>query len=150
MTVLISGSASQVDAKGQKPLIKIVVHHQDSDREEREKEEEKEGMECEFSYTLRPLPCPNARAPDDAVFQRTIELIETSTSKHFQATSSSDAPRARNVIKIVAHRVVHGGAETEPMAIWPGHEQGLEQLDKLSQFAPLHVSLLGTRLNRET
>ena len=25
------------------------------------------------------------------------------------------------------------------MALWPGHEEGLEQLDKLSEFAPLHV-----------
>lgn len=76
------------------------------------------------------------------MFQRAIELIEASSSKHFEPTGSNDdRTRARDVIKLVAHRVVHGGAETEPMAIWPGHEDGLEKLDKLSEFAPLHVSV---------
>ncbi|KAF8317594.1 acetate kinase [Clavulina sp. PMI_390] len=95
LTVLISGSASQVDSKGQKPIIKLTVHHPGSNGpDETESEEEQEGMEY-----------------------RT---------------------RARDVIKLVAHRVVHGGSETEPMAIWPGHEEGLEKLDQLSEFAPLH------------
>jgi len=61
---------------------------------------------------------------------------------HFQSSrAASDRIRAHDVIKLVAHRVVHGGNQKEPMAIWPGHEQGLEELDKISEFAPLHVSL---------
>ncbi len=77
---------------------------------------------------------------DDAVFQRVIELIEASSSKHFQADpNTGDATKAHDSINLVAHRVVHGGSQTVPMVLWPGHDEGLEMLDKLSEFAPLHV-----------
>jgi len=76
---------------------------------------------------------------DDVVFQRVIELIEASSSKHFQADSNTGgAAKTCHNIRIVAHRVVHGGSQTAPMALWPGHDEGLELLDKLSEFAPLH------------
>ena len=70
--------------------------------------------------------------PDDAVFQRVIELIEASSSKHFQADpNTGDATKAHDSINLVAHRVVHGGSQTVPMVLWPGHDEGLEMLDKL-------------------
>ncbi|KAF8326864.1 Acetokinase family-domain-containing protein [Cantharellus anzutake] len=121
LQVLILGSASKVNSKGQKPVIKLVVHHDQGQKDETSTEEEKEGMEY------------------DAVFQRTIELIEASLSARFHVdTQTRGETKARDVIKLVAHRVVHGGSQAEPMALWPGHEAGLELLDKLSEFAPLH------------
>jgi len=111
--VLISGSASNVATKGARAVIKYVVH--ETDHEEQEREEEEEGLEY------------------DAVFEKIIVHLEQSSSKHF-ATGS----KARDLISIVAHRVVHGGVQSEPMMISKGHEQGLQILDKLSEFAPLH------------
>ena len=121
LDVLISGSASNVEVKGEKPSIKYIVHEPEHEQDEKVSEEEKEGM------------------PYEDVFERVITLIEGSSSKHFAATGDSKSkPRARDLIKVVAHRVVHGGTESEPMAIWPGHEEGLEEMDALSAFAPLH------------
>jgi acetate kinase len=74
-----------------------------------------------------------------------MELIEASSSKYLNSiisSSSSGETRVRDVIKLVAHRVVHGGGQTKPMAIWPGHEDGLATLEVLSEFAPLHVCSL--------
>jgi acetate kinase len=82
---------------------------------------------------------------DEDVFERVIALIEGSSSEHFIAKDGAKSkPRARDLVKVVAHRVVHGGTESEPMAIWPGHEEGLERMDALSAFAPLHVSVLAS------
>ncbi|KAH7105202.1 acetate kinase [Auriculariales sp. MPI-PUGE-AT-0066] len=108
LKVLISGSASNVAVSGSRATIKLVTH---ADQEHQHKEEEEEGMEY------------------DAVFERIIEQLEQ---------SSELSQRDRHAIRIVAHRVVHGGAQTEPVVIYKGHEEGLEMLDKLSEFAPLH------------
>ncbi len=35
---------------------------------------------------------------------------------------------------------VHGGPQKEPIVITKDHEEGLTEMDKLSAFAPLHVS----------
>ncbi|KAG9126058.1 hypothetical protein FRC07_005092 [Ceratobasidium sp. 392] len=121
LDTLISGSASNVEVKGAKPSIKYVVHEPGHEEDEKVSEEEKEGM------------------PYEDVFERVIALIEGSSSKHFAAKEESESkPRARDLVKVVAHRVVHGGTESEPMAIWPGHEEGLQKMDALSAFAPLH------------
>ncbi|KZV94841.1 acetate and butyrate kinase [Exidia glandulosa HHB12029] len=77
---------------------------------EEEREEEEEGM----AY--------------DEVFERIINHLESSSPEH----------QGRHAISIVAHRVVHGGTQSDPMLIYKGHEEGLELLDKLSEFAPLH------------
>lgn len=34
---------------------------------------------------------------------------------------------------------VHGGAHKKGISITKDHEQGLAEMDKLSEFAPLHV-----------
>ncbi|ELU39030.1 acetate kinase [Rhizoctonia solani AG-1 IA] len=118
LDVLISGTASNVEVKGAKPSIKYIVYDQGKGEEEKVSEEEKE---------------------DEDVFERVIALIEGSSSKHFVETAGSKSkPRVRDLVKVVAHRVVHGGTAAEPMGIWPGHEQGLEEMDALSAFAPLH------------
>ncbi|KAL0240549.1 acetate kinase [Cryptococcus tetragattii IND107] len=41
-------------------------------------------------------------------------------------------------IKYVCHRVVHGGTHDKGIRVVKGHEEGLAEMDKLSQFAPLH------------
>ncbi|ORX37225.1 Acetokinase family-domain-containing protein [Kockovaella imperatae] len=41
-------------------------------------------------------------------------------------------------IKYVAHRVVHGGEHKRGIRISKGHEEGLAEMDALSEFAPLH------------
>ncbi|KAG8943081.1 hypothetical protein FRC04_003227 [Tulasnella sp. 424] len=112
LDVLISGQASSVATKGAKPSIKYVVHSHGND--ERNAEDEEENM------------------PYEAVFERIVALIDQSTSKYFQP---------EDAIAAVSHRVVHGGTESEPMEIYPGHTEGLELLDKLSDFAPLHVRI---------
>lgn len=105
-----------MDSKGQKPSIKLVVHHTDSEKDETEAEEEEEGMECACAR-MSSVPRNNLGSGysslDDAVFQRTIALIESSSSSHFSTgdSGSDGTPRARDVIKIIAHRVVHGGSE---------------------------------------
>ncbi|KAG8995983.1 hypothetical protein FRB90_012859 [Tulasnella sp. 427] len=109
LNVLISGQASSVATKGAKPSIKYIVHDQGKD--EKNAEDEEENM------------------PYEAVFERIVALIDESTAKHFQP---------EDAIAAVSHRVVHGGTESEPMEIYPGHTEGLELLDKLSDFAPLH------------
>ena len=48
--MLIEGSASQVNSKGQKPTIKLIVHHADKSPDETENEEEEEGMECMHDF----------------------------------------------------------------------------------------------------
>ncbi|QRV92428.1 acetate kinase [Ceratobasidium sp. AG-Ba] len=121
LDTLISGSASNVEVKGAKPSIKYTVHEPGQNEDEKVSEEEKEGM------------------PYEDVFERVISLLEGSSSKHFASKDDSKSrPRARDLVKVVAHRVVHGGTESEPMAIWPGHEEGLQMMDALSAFAPLH------------
>ncbi|QRW06559.1 acetate kinase [Ceratobasidium sp. AG-Ba] len=121
LDTLISGSASNVEVKGAKPSIKYTVHEPGQNEDEKVSEEEKEGM------------------PYEDVFERVISLLEGSSSKHFAPKDDSKSrPRARDLVKVVAHRVVHGGTESEPMAIWPGHEEGLQMMDALSAFAPLH------------
>lgn len=72
---------------------------------------------------------------DDEVFERILQLIESSPI-------FSDLQNPRKLITALAHRVVHGGTETQPMEIYPGHEEGLKKLDELSAFAPLHVGQL--------
>ncbi|KAG8960878.1 hypothetical protein FRC03_006046 [Tulasnella sp. 419] len=111
--VLISGQAENVVTKDTKPTISYVIH--EDDHEEKESEEEQEDMQY------------------DAVFERIIQILEESWSKHFP-----NGAAARDLIAAVAHRVVHGGTETEPMEIYPGHEEGLTKLEQLSDFAPLH------------
>lgn len=47
-------------------------------------------------------------------------------------------------IGIVAHRIVHGGAETEPILIMHGdkkEQETLDRMDEVSAFAPLHNQL---------
>ena len=34
---------------------------------------------------------------------------------------------------------VHGGPTEKPITVTKEHEEGLERMDKLSEFAPLHV-----------
>ncbi|KAG8895957.1 hypothetical protein FRB99_000250 [Tulasnella sp. 403] len=104
--------ASSVATKGERPKIKLTVH------EEHQSPQESEEANEDMAY--------------EQVFERIITLLEKSSSKYF------DQRQARDVIAAVAHRVVHGGTETEPMNIYPGHTQGLDKLDVLSQFAPLH------------
>ncbi|WWC70956.1 acetate kinase [Kwoniella pini CBS 10737] len=41
-------------------------------------------------------------------------------------------------IKYVTHRIVHGGAHTKGITVTKEHEEALEEMDKLSEFAPLH------------
>lgn len=38
---------------------------------------------------------------------------------------------------------VHGGPTEKPITVTKEHEEGLERMDKLSEFAPLHVSCRG-------
>ncbi|QRV77612.1 acetate kinase [Ceratobasidium sp. AG-Ba] len=121
LDALISGSASSVGVKGANPSIKYTVHEPGQDEDEKVSEEEQEGM------------------PYEDVFERVIALIEDSSSKHFVSKDDSKPKsRVRDLVKVVAHRVVHGGTESEPMVIWPGHEEGLQKMDALSIFAPLH------------
>lgn len=72
------------------------------------------------------------------MFERIIALVEekATTLKHFENFKADD------VIKAVSHRVVHGGTETEPMLISQEHQEGLQKLDDLSDFAPLHVRFI--------
>ncbi|WRT67973.1 acetate kinase [Kwoniella shivajii] len=41
-------------------------------------------------------------------------------------------------IKYVTHRIVHGGIHTKGITVTKEHEEALEEMDKLSEFAPLH------------
>lgn len=44
---------------------------------------------------------------------------------------------------MVAHRIVHGGAQAAPLIIKHGDkDEKLEKMDSISDFAPLHVRLL--------
>lgn len=36
-------------------------------------------------------------------------------------------------------RSVHGGTHDKGIRVVKGHEEGLAEMDKLSEFAPLHV-----------
>ena len=38
-----------------------------------------------------------------------------------------------------AYKSVHGGGHKEGIVITKEHQEGLEEMDKLSAFAPLHV-----------
>jgi hypothetical protein len=39
---------------------------------------------------------------------------------------------------------VHGGPTEKPITVTKEHEEGLERMDKLSEFAPLHASSTDT------
>lgn len=43
-------------------------------------------------------------------------------------------------IAYVTHRIVHGGTNKKPLVVTKEHPEALEQMDKLTEFAPLHVS----------
>lgn len=43
-----------------------------------------------------------------------------------------------NQINVIAHRIVHGGEHTKPLIITNDHQDGLQDMDKLSELAPLH------------
>jgi hypothetical protein len=43
---------------------------------------------------------------------------------------------------------VHGGPTEKPITVTKEHEEGLERMDKLSEFAPLHVSCPGDPYGR--
>jgi hypothetical protein len=43
---------------------------------------------------------------------------------------------------------VHGGPTEKPITVTKEHEEGLERMDKLSEFAPLHVSCRGDPYGR--
>ncbi|EJU02060.1 acetate and butyrate kinase [Dacryopinax primogenitus] len=116
---IFSGSASNVEQKGLKPVIKYTVLHNEHGHEEEEKHQEEE----------------DEHMPYELVFERIITLLEESQLKHF---AGEDHERPRDLIRLVAHRVVHGGTQSEPMVLWPGHEEGIDLLDKLAEFAPLH------------
>ncbi|KZO93560.1 acetate and butyrate kinase [Calocera viscosa TUFC12733] len=119
LRVIFSGSASNVEQKGLKPVIKYVVHHNEHGHEEEEKHQEEE----------------DETMPYEDVFERIIALLEEKQLQHF---ASQEHERPRDLIKLVTHRVVHGGRQKEPMVLWPGHEEGMDLLDRLAQFAPLH------------
>ncbi|KAK1925863.1 Acetokinase family-domain-containing protein [Papiliotrema laurentii] len=44
----------------------------------------------------------------------------------------------KNDIKYITHRIVHGGTHKEGIVITREHDEGLAEMDKLSEFAPLH------------
>ncbi|QRV92426.1 acetate kinase [Ceratobasidium sp. AG-Ba] len=139
LDALISGSASSVGVRGANPSIKYTVHEPGQDEDEKVSEEEQEGMPCKYSAIKLEATEVDATTTDEDVFERVIALIEDSSSKHFiSKDDSKPKSRVRDLVKVVAHRVVHGGTESEPMVIWPGHEEGLQKMDALSIFAPLH------------
>ncbi|KAM0789539.1 hypothetical protein ACM66B_000353 [Microbotryomycetes sp. NB124-2] len=50
-------------------------------------------------------------------------------------------PEGKHTVKVVAHRIVHGGTAKQPIVIRHGdknEQQVLEQMDLVSDFAPLH------------
>ncbi|GFZ44981.1 acetate kinase [Saitozyma sp. JCM 24511] len=51
---------------------------------------------------------------------------------------SKSGSLGKDDIKYVTHRVVHGGTHKQGIRISKGHEEGLAEMDKLSEFAPLH------------
>ncbi|KZT52393.1 acetate and butyrate kinase [Calocera cornea HHB12733] len=119
LRVIFSGSASNVEQKGLKPTIKYVVHHNEHGHEEEEKFQEQEDEKMLY----------------EAVFERIITLLEEKQLQHF---AGQEHERPRDLIRLITHRVVHGGSQMEPMVLWPGHEEGIDLLDKLAEFAPLH------------
>ncbi|WWC62791.1 acetate kinase [Kwoniella dejecticola CBS 10117] len=52
--------------------------------------------------------------------------------------TSSASNLKKEDIKYVTHRIVHGGAHTKGIIVTKEHEEALEEMDKLSEFAPLH------------
>ncbi|WWC88663.1 acetate kinase [Kwoniella dendrophila CBS 6074] len=52
-------------------------------------------------------------------------------------TSSAKSLKKED-IKYVTHRIVHGGTHTKGIVVTKEHEEALEEMDKLSEFAPLH------------
>ena len=68
-----------------------------------------------------------------------FRLVLAEIDKHAKASE----------ITLVAHRVVHGGAHTEPIVIRGSHTDDavLEEMDRISAFAPLHVGPPSRRLS---
>lgn len=54
-------------------------------------------------------------------------------------TESKTHAIAKDDLKVITHRVVHGSTHTDPVVITNEHKDGLREMDKLSEFAPLHV-----------
>ncbi|KAL7420760.1 hypothetical protein Q5752_004712 [Cryptotrichosporon argae] len=50
-------------------------------------------------------------------------------------------------VKYVTHRIVHGGTHKRGLRITREHAEGLQEMDKLSEFAPLHnhAAVLGVK-----
>lgn len=53
-------------------------------------------------------------------------------------------------IELTSLYSVHGGPHTEPILIDKDHEEGLSEMDILSEFAPLHVSAVNQLALRVT
>ncbi|CED84592.1 acetate kinase [Phaffia rhodozyma] len=41
-------------------------------------------------------------------------------------------------LRYVTHRIVHGSTHTSPITVTKKHQEGLKEMEKLSEFAPLH------------
>lgn len=48
----------------------------------------------------------------------------------------------KDQIKYVTHRIVHGGTNKKPLVVTKQHPEALKDMDKLGEFAPLHVSCM--------
>ncbi|KAI5450497.1 hypothetical protein NCC49_002954 [Naganishia albida] len=108
LTAVAEASVKGIAAKGQK--IKIKVEWLDG-KGNNVSEEGEEGDKVEYQ-TLPPL------------------LLEKIKSSHEGIEDDQ--------IKYISHRIVHGGPHTEPILIDKDHEEGLSEMDILSEFAPLH------------
>ncbi|KAK4689676.1 acetate kinase, partial [Tremellales sp. Uapishka_1] len=54
---------------------------------------------------------------------------------------TASASLEKEDIKYITHRVVHGGTHKSGIKITKDHDEGLAEMDKLSEFAPLHQTL---------
>lgn len=50
----------------------------------------------------------------------------------------------KDQIRYVTHRIVHGGENKKPLVVTKEHPEALKDMDKLGEFAPLHVSCAET------
>jgi acetate kinase len=76
-------------------------------------------------------PPPQVRASERAVSGETHDGI-------FGDLLETLGKDVTEQIKVVTHRIVHGGDVSEPLVVDKDHTEGLQKMEALSGFAPLH------------
>lgn len=118
-------SVSNINAKGEQLKIKIKW----ANKQDVEKEQDGDDIERK----------PNACSADQIFISSLSYSMSSASRATSKRTTSNISPTECKLLTSVLISV-HGGTHKHGIQITKEHTEGLTEMDKLSEFAPLHVS----------